>query len=357
MIPRVVHFIYFSGSRRFGAFYYLSMITAFEHLKPETVYFYTDAEPATVYFSLVKNHLRDKLIIEHISPYVSLCGQQVHALQHRADYVRLAKLQERGGVYLDLDVLCLKSFDDLLHSNHEIVMGKERDPSDPHQSLCNAVILCTPRSSFIAEWLNIYETRWTDPTIPYWFGHSTVIPMDLATKYPAKIDMRPNTDFYPFLWSDYSIFRKKGKEYPTSYCCHFFETEARKAGLIPETFASIITANASFYTLFRNYIPISPVDRFFSRRQNYDDRDLRAQLSLFLRITARMSFTELWLAYDSLTFAGGRLQNDVYCYVLLYLIDRIQKASSVEKVDTGALDELEKRIGVVARYWNCAEPF
>jgi len=70
-----------------------------------------------------------------------------------------------------------------------------------------------------------------------------------------------------------------------------------------------------------------------------------------------MSFTELWMAYDSLAFAGGRLQNDVYCYVLLYLSDRIQKASSVEKVDTGALDELEKRIRVVAHHWNCAEPF
>jgi len=280
----ILHFIYLSGYRRFGAFYYLSIKTAFINLKPTEVYFYCDKKPETVYFKMIEKELSNTLKIEYIPNSVTLCGQTVYALQHRADYIRLKKLIERGGVYLDLDVLMVKPFDFNLNneketplslniqvpttnnlgpSSFELAMGLERDPSDPHQSLCNAVIITEkPNSQFLIEWLEAYEKRWGDPSIPNWFGHSTVIPMELAKKYPEKIMIRKNTDFYPFLWYGYEIFKDRGKGqtselnlYPNSYCFHFFETEARKAGLIPETFFQVINKNSPFKYYFEKYIP------------------------------------------------------------------------------------------------------
>jgi mannosyltransferase OCH1-like enzyme len=64
---------------------------------------------------------------------------------HRADIVRLERLLEVGGIYLDADVLVHRDFDDLLH--HSTVLGKEG--VKPQYGLCNAVILSRPEAPFL----------------------------------------------------------------------------------------------------------------------------------------------------------------------------------------------------------------
>lgn len=316
-IPRCLHFVLISGERRFGAFYYLSMKTAIDHIKPDIIYFYCDQVPDTIYFKLIKQLLGNNLVIENIPAHIVLCGQFVYAPQHRVDYIRLHKLQERGGIYLDLDILCLKSFDPIIQhmeqNNKEIAMGLERDPSDPHQSLCNAVIICQPNSSFIKEWLTAYDGRWGDPSIPNWFGHSTVIPMELARKYPEKMDMRVNTDFYPFLWYGYPIFKEPGLTYPDSYCCHFFETEARKARLIPETFYRVLKTDNSFRSLFFEYLPMCPdlIDLFFEQPE-YSYQKFIEQARHFKTRLSVCSTDQLLLLQDALLIDAPKIiENEV----------------------------------------------
>ena len=55
----------------------------------------------------------------------SVYGNEVKHYAHRADVLRLKLLYEHGGIYLDLDMVALRSFDPLLH--HDVVMSRELD--------------------------------------------------------------------------------------------------------------------------------------------------------------------------------------------------------------------------------------
>jgi hypothetical protein len=67
---------------------------------------------------------------------------------HKADVVRLEVLLKYGGIYLDMDVLALKSFDEL--RQFPMVLGQEG--LDGFIGLANAVIVAHSSSSFLQQW-------------------------------------------------------------------------------------------------------------------------------------------------------------------------------------------------------------
>ena len=54
----------------------------------------------------------------------SIFGNKIMVAEHRSDVVRLEVLMKYGGIYLDLDVIVLKSFDPILR--YATTMGLER---------------------------------------------------------------------------------------------------------------------------------------------------------------------------------------------------------------------------------------
>lgn len=69
-----------------------------------------------------------------------------------ADYIRLWALYHYGGIYMDIDVECIRAFDDLL--KNKIVLGFEGD-----YYFSNAVMLCEKNSSLIKYFLDKYKDR------------------------------------------------------------------------------------------------------------------------------------------------------------------------------------------------------
>lgn len=131
MIPKIIHYCWFGGKR-----------------KPKLI---RDC------INSWKTHLHDYEIIEWNEKNCDLSHPFVQSAYRLkkwafvADYIRLKKLFEHGGIYLDTDMMVLKSFDSLLDT--KCFFGAE----DNNYVSCG-VIGATPKNMFIKICLNKYNS-------------------------------------------------------------------------------------------------------------------------------------------------------------------------------------------------------
>ena len=117
---------------------------------------------------------------------------------HEADFIRLQALLEYGGVYADMDTLFVQPYPIELFQ-HDCVLGEEAPQPDPHTgilrpSLCNAVIMASPHSGFIADWLALAKEAF-DGT---WSRHSCQAASMLWSQSPASVHVAPWWWFHGF---------------------------------------------------------------------------------------------------------------------------------------------------------------
>lgn len=155
MIEKKFHFIFGLsenfGGKPFGIVHYLAIKSAITVNNPDSVFFYYAYEPKSKYFQLIKPYLN----LIRIKPPNSIFGNCLNHVAHKADVVRLLVLYCFGGIYLDLDTICVKPFDDIL--DNPCVLGHEKTSKNDGKALCNAVILAKKKSSFfktLAEYLS-----------------------------------------------------------------------------------------------------------------------------------------------------------------------------------------------------------
>jgi hypothetical protein len=92
---------------------------------------------------------------------------------------------EFGGVYLDLDTICLRPFDRFLH--RKAVMALEGGAG-----LCNAVIIAPRNSEFLFHWFAAYARFHNDQ----WSEFSVALPFNLAKAHPELIVVEPSNVFF-----------------------------------------------------------------------------------------------------------------------------------------------------------------
>src|SRR5262252_1954425 len=124
MIPRRIHFL-FGLSSDFGgipfSFYHLMAIKSAKFINPKyEIILHFHYEPQNKYWeeavSIANTHWL-KTIPTHFG------DKEIFHMAHKADAVRMDLLWEEGGIYLDMDTICIQSFDQLL--NQKVVMGIE----------------------------------------------------------------------------------------------------------------------------------------------------------------------------------------------------------------------------------------
>jgi mannosyltransferase OCH1-like enzyme len=120
-IPKIVHFVYGMKDEnpQLDLIQYLSIKSAQETIKPEKIYLHYHYLPTGEWFDLI----RPLLTLRQVDIPTKIFGNRVDHYAHRADVVRLEALKEFGGIYLDLDVILMKSIDHLL--DEEFAMGQE----------------------------------------------------------------------------------------------------------------------------------------------------------------------------------------------------------------------------------------
>lgn len=180
MIPDIIHFIYVGG-RPFSFIHYLAVYTAWKVNRPDILYFHHTEEPQGIWWQKA----RPLLTLNRVAPVTEVFGNPVKYPAHQADVIRLEMLQRFGGIYLDLDVVCLNPFKPLLEKT--FVMGIE-----PGTGLCNAVILARSDSRFLADWRELYRSF--DGSL--WNRHSVILPWQLAQSRPETIQIADKYAFF-----------------------------------------------------------------------------------------------------------------------------------------------------------------
>jgi hypothetical protein len=179
-IPNIFHFIYVGG-RQFSFIHLLAVLTAWKVNRPELIYFHHTEEPTGLWWEKA----RPMLTLHEIEPINEIYGNPIKYPAHMADVIRMQMLQRFGGVYLDLDVICINPLKPLM--DREFVMGME-----PGTGLCNAVILSRPGAEFLTRWQSHYRSFKSD----LWNHHSVVLPWQLARTYPETIHVANQYAFF-----------------------------------------------------------------------------------------------------------------------------------------------------------------
>ena len=168
-IPNIVHFIYgLKGPQEpLYYFHYLAVLSALRVNQPEAIYFHYQHMPTGPWWEETE---RIVIPVERRARE-EIGGQRLAHYAHKADVMRLEILLEQGGVYLDIDTLCLKPWHALLVGNR-FVIGEES-----HRSVSNAVMLSEPGSAFVRQWLELYPQSFKEGE---WSNTACVLPQVLA---------------------------------------------------------------------------------------------------------------------------------------------------------------------------------
>jgi len=251
MIPNIFHFIFGLtedfGGKPFNIIHYLAIKSAYDLNNPDSINFYYKYEPTGEWWEKAKQYLN----LIQVEPPTEIFGNHLEHVAHKADIIRLQALYEHGGIYMDIDTICVKTFQPLL--NNSTVMGIQGHTSNPliPYGLCNAIILSEPQSEFIELWLSQY----TNFNHQHWDAHSVQLPLQMATKLDVNITQLPYDNFH------YPLHTKEGVkdifdrnlEFPNAYAHHLWESNAWEY-ISKLTENDIKTKNTTYNKLARKFL-------------------------------------------------------------------------------------------------------
>jgi hypothetical protein len=222
MIPSVFHFCYaLLPDAKFGFLEYLAIKSALEVNRPERIYLHYQHECSGPWWKKAC----ELVTLRKTEAPTEILGRKLVHFAHRADVLRLSVLKEIGGIYLDIDTICLRPFTDLL--GYPCVMAWEG-----RRGLCNAVILSEPEGRFIGEWLARYDTFRSTGYDKYWDEHSVLLPTRMARdpQLSPHIKMLSNRAFFFPMWKQmrYLFDSRDLYRFRDSYCIHYWESITRK---------------------------------------------------------------------------------------------------------------------------------
>ena len=209
-VPNQFHFVFGLKEQLepFHLMYYLSLRSCMETQNPDKVFFYYKYEPYGPYWELIKN----RLTLEQVEPVDFMqsvtqkeLSSKVFSYAHLADFIRLEKILERGGVYADIDTLFVNKYPDELFEK-DFVLGREpairsSSTGKMEDSLCNAVIISKKEAAFGKRWLKLMAESYDGS----WSYHSTILPQKLSEKYPDEIHVVPQNYFYKITYSSQDL--------------------------------------------------------------------------------------------------------------------------------------------------------
>ncbi|XP_064651332.1 uncharacterized protein LOC135502432 isoform X2 [Lineus longissimus] len=213
-VPKMVHFCWYGGLRRtnFRFYHLISVLSAYKHIKPSVIYFWYDYIPQGALWRDVLKRVPIMKLKHRPAPTHTYHRSLGRYDQHQSDVVRLEVLMEFGGIYMDLDVVALKSFDPLLE--FDTTMGYE-----DRNRLCNGIIISKPNAPFLRLWHLEYAT-FDDNS---WAFHSVELPAILAETYPRIIHTEERSLHRPN-WKEWRWMYKTGMLYDWSknFAVHLF---------------------------------------------------------------------------------------------------------------------------------------
>ena len=227
-VPSIVHFVVGQQDKRevkmkhasvvpFVFFNYITMLAARRHLRPSKLIVHYDQEPNTTWWHRAKHDPEIDMVLVQTRAVERIFNRTVDNHSHRSDVIRLEAMMEYGGIYLDIDVLVLRSFGPLLNLS-DVVMAHENDDLT---IACNAVIISKRNAAFIRRWYDAYQSF----NQSCWACHSVVLPGKLAAMYPNEIRVLPTRTFFRPGWNERDIFlQANGYDFSANYATHLWNS-------------------------------------------------------------------------------------------------------------------------------------
>jgi hypothetical protein len=138
---------------------------------PDKIYFYYHYEPNGRWWEKTKEIC--EIIFVPIPTHIG--NKELKKVAHKSDILRMKILKQYGGIYLDIDTICIRNYQDLLYN--KFVIANEITDSGRNMELCNAIMMCEPNCSFINDWWNHYE-KFFNPD--GWQEASTILPYEIS---------------------------------------------------------------------------------------------------------------------------------------------------------------------------------
>lgn len=158
VVPNVVHFIYFpesvDGSNTgvsLTFLQYLSFKSVSRFIKPKQIFVHGNEIPTGHWWNITIHEVRNIYHVKMPVRKTAANGERLKWIQHSANIVRLEMMLRYGGIYLDRDILVLKSFDPL--RKYPTVLGAELP-----KRLNNGVIIARRGSAFLRIMLEQYHS-------------------------------------------------------------------------------------------------------------------------------------------------------------------------------------------------------
>ena len=159
-----------------------------QHIRPVHIYFWYTTEPQGIYWYKLLQYLHNNSSTtvffhpQRIHPPTQIHSRSVKLPEHQADIVKIQKLIQYGGIYLDFDVIVVKSFRPLLC--YPATLGEETDGG-----LCAGIIISKPNSQFLQLWLDSYKT-FDDSS---WDEHAVKMPYRLWRHHPQTLHVETHS--------------------------------------------------------------------------------------------------------------------------------------------------------------------
>ena len=290
--------------------YYLCLESCIQVNNPQAVYFYYVHEPFGPYWELIK----PQLTLVKVSPnqfvekfkYPKI-GRKRLSYAHHADFIRIEKLLEKGGVYADMDTLFIEKLPPHLFEK-PFVLGREPDiysetTEKKERSLCNALIMAEPNAEFAQKWLERMYSHFDGS----WSNHSTVLPQKLSEQYPGEIHIVPQKSFYHFEWTKRGLkdlFERNVGELEEVYSIHLWkhlwfsswknDFSSFNGSLLNEEYINL--ESTTYARLAKPYLPTNkelssvgniPIGKFFYKKTKKTIENIG---HIFTRVAAKIQY-------------------------------------------------------------------
>ncbi len=282
-IPNIFHFVFGLkpdfGGKPFSLVHYLSIQSAIAVNQPERVYFHYHYEPAGYWWERIK----PQLTLNQVAIPESIFGNALHHFAHKADVIRLEVLLRYGGIYLDLDTICVRPLAPL-YGNSSFMIGSQLNHEsfslrlkrsvrsldlspvmNGKMGLCNAVLLATPNNPFVKIWYDSYRDFRSKGRDEYWHEHSVLVPRQLAAAHKSLVTIAsPYRFHYPIYDEDglKNLFERT-RAFPDAYVHHLWETLSWDRYLQHLTPEGISSVDTTYNLIARRHLSVQRQSQYY----------------------------------------------------------------------------------------------
>lgn len=221
------------ASTEFRLIDYLVLLAARRSFPTDELFLHYSIEPTGFWWNKARNDSDLNLIAHRIPLKTSIFRHRLVHHAHRTDLVRLEILDEYGGIYLDLDLLVLKSFAQF-RRNSRHVEAMFAWENEQFRALSNAMIIAPRQSKFLRRLRDSYQSF----NSSCWACHSVLLSAQLASIYSAEVFIFPSKTFFQPSWTQIDeLYLSNQYDFRENYACHLWNS------YVGQLFLNNLTAN------------------------------------------------------------------------------------------------------------------